>query len=64
VADLDLHGTTVYAGAGLGVELRPAFGFHVMPSVELQRSISRRGDVEKLPDIDMLFVGVSLGWGS
>jgi hypothetical protein len=64
VADLDLHGTTVYAGAGVGVELRPAFGIHVMPSVELQRSLSRRGDVENLPDIDLLFVGVSLGWGS
>jgi hypothetical protein len=62
--DLDLRGETVYAGAGIGVELRPGLGLHVMPSLELQRSVSRRGDVENLPVINMLFLGVTLGWGS
>lgn len=62
--DLDLSGDTVYAGGGIGVEFRPAFGFHVMPAVELQRSISRRGAVGDLPDISMFFVGVTLGFGS
>lgn len=62
--DLDLAGDTLYAGGGLGIEFRPAFGLHVMPAVEVQRSVSRRGDVENLPVIDMLFLGVTFGWGS
>jgi hypothetical protein len=62
--DLDLGGDTLYAGGGLGIEFRPAFGLHVMPAVEVQRSVSRRGDVENLPVIDMLFFGVTFGWGS
>jgi hypothetical protein len=62
--DLDLAGDTLYAGGGLGIEFRPAFGLHVMPAVEVQRSVSRRGDVENLPVIDMLFFGVTFGWGS
>jgi hypothetical protein len=62
--DLDLAGDTLYAGGGLGIEFRPALGLHVMPAVEVQRSVSRRGDVENLPVIDMLFFGVTLGWGS
>lgn len=28
-----------------------------------QRSVSRRGDVTELPVIDVLFLGVTLGWG-
>jgi hypothetical protein len=62
--DLNLSGDTVYVGAGLGVELRPVFGFHVMPAIEVHRSVSRRGDVENLPEIDMLFLGLTLGFGS
>jgi hypothetical protein len=62
--DLDLAGDTLYAGGGLGIEFRPAWGLHVMPAVEVQRSVSRRGDVENLPVIDMLFFGVTFGWGS
>lgn len=62
--DLDLSGQTLYAGGGLGVELRPAWGLHVMPAVEVQRSVSRRGDAAELPAIDMLIVGVTFGWGS
>jgi hypothetical protein len=64
LGDLDLRGRTVYAGAGLGIELRPAFGIHVMPAVEVQRSVSRSGDVDNLPMIDMLFLSLTLGWGS
>jgi hypothetical protein len=62
--DLDLSGDTVYAGGGLGLELRPALGIHLMPAIEVQRSVSRRGDLENLPVIDMVFFGVTLGWGS
>jgi hypothetical protein len=64
VGDLDLRGRTVYAGAGLGIELRPAFGIHIMPAVEVQRSVSRSGDIDNLPAIDMLFLGLNFGWGS
>ncbi|HTV18665.1 MAG TPA: hypothetical protein VMG12_08345 [Polyangiaceae bacterium] len=62
--DLDLSGQTLYAGGGLGIELRPAWGLHVMPAVELQRSVSRRGDATDLPAIDLLIFGVTFGWGS
>jgi hypothetical protein len=62
--DLDLGGDTLYAGGGLGIEFRPAFGIHVMPAVEVQRSVSRRGNIDDLPVIDMLFFGVTFGWGS
>ena len=62
--DLDLSGDTLYAGGGLGLELRPALGIHLMPAIEVQRSVSRRGDIERLPVVDMVFFGVTLGWGS
>jgi hypothetical protein len=62
--DLDLSGNTVYVGGGFGLEFRPASGIHVMPAVEVQRSVSRHGDLQDLPVIDMLFLGVTLGWGS
>ena len=64
VGDLDLSGDTLYAGGGLGIEFRSSLGIHVMPAVEAQRSVSRRGDVDDLPIIDMLFFGVTIGWGS
>jgi hypothetical protein len=63
VDDLDLSGDTLYAGGGFGLEFRPAFGIHVMPTLEVQRSVSRRG-VADLPVIDLLFLGVTLGWAS
>ncbi|HWO09283.1 MAG TPA: hypothetical protein VNN80_07380 [Polyangiaceae bacterium] len=59
---LDLRGDTLYAGGGLGIEFRPALGIHLMPSIEVQRSLLRRGDLENLPRLDMLFLGVTLGW--
>jgi hypothetical protein len=61
---LDISGDTLYAGGGVGLELRPAGGIHLMPSVEVQRSVSRRGDLENLPVIDLLFLGLTLGWAS
>lgn len=62
--DLDLSGQTLYAGGGVGVELRPAWGLHLMPAIEVQRSVSRRGDAADLPAIDMVIFGVTFGWGS
>jgi hypothetical protein len=62
--DLDLSGQTLYAGGGIGLEFRPALGIHLMPSVEVQRSVSRRGQLDNLPVVDMLFLGVTLGFGS
>jgi hypothetical protein len=61
---LDLSGDTLYVGGGLGLELRPALGVHLMPAIEVQRSVQRRGDLQNLPVIDMLFLGVTLGWSS
>lgn len=61
--DVDLSGQTVYAGGGLGVQVR-AGGLHVMPAVELQRSVSRRGTATELPPIDVVILGVTFGWGS
>jgi hypothetical protein len=64
LGDLDIGGQTVYAGGGIGLELRPALGIHLMPAVEVQRSVMRRGDIANLPVVDMLFFGITLGWGS
>lgn len=61
--DLDLRGNTLYAGGGMGLQLRSALGLHLMPSVELHRSVSRQGDAAELPVVDVLFLGVTLGWG-
>jgi hypothetical protein len=38
VGDLDLGGETLYAGGGVGIQFRPAFGLHVMPAVEVGRT--------------------------
>lgn len=62
--DLDLQGDTLYAGGGIGIELRPLPGLHVMPAVEVQRSLSRRGAAESLPRVDMLLLGITFGWGT
>jgi hypothetical protein len=61
---LDLSGDTLYAGGGVGIEFRPAAGIHLMPAIEIQRSVSRRGDLADLPVIDLLFLGIQLGWAS
>jgi hypothetical protein len=61
-SELDLSGDTLYAGGGIGLEFRPAFGIHVMPAIEVQRSVSRRGELDELPVIDMTFLGVTFGW--
>lgn len=61
--DLDLGGNTLYAGGGLGIQFRPALGLHVMPALEVQRSVWRGGRAEDLPVIDALFLGVTFGWG-
>ena len=63
-AEPDLGGSTLYAGGGLGIELRPAFGLHVMPALEVQRSVWRGGRVQELPVVDMIFFGLTFGWGS
>jgi hypothetical protein len=60
--DADLRGDTLYAGGAIGVELRAGM-FHVMPSLEFQRSVSRSGDVADLPAIDMLFLNLTAGVG-
>lgn len=62
--DLDISGDTLYAGGGLGIEFRPALGIHVMPAIEVQRSVLRRGVLDDLPVIDMVFLGITLGWGA
>lgn len=59
---LDISGDTLYAGGGVGIEFRPTGGIHLMPAIEVQRSVSRRGDLENLPVIDLLFLGITLGW--
>jgi hypothetical protein len=58
----DLSGETVYVGGGAGVELRSG-GFHVMPALELQRSVSRTGAAAQAPQIGMLFLSITVGIG-
>jgi hypothetical protein len=62
--DADIGGDTLYAGGAVGVELRLGRRFHIMPSVELQRSVSRSGEIDDLPDIDLLFLSVTAGFAS
>jgi hypothetical protein len=59
----DIGGDTIYAGGALGLELR-AGKFHILPSVELQRSVSRTGAAAELPPLDLLFLSVTAGFGS
>jgi hypothetical protein len=61
--DADLGGDTLYAGGALGLELRVG-PLHLMPSVELQRSIARSGEASRLPAIDAVFISLSAGVGS
>jgi hypothetical protein len=60
--EADLSGNTLYLGAGLGVELR-AGRFHVMPALEVQRSVARTGVPAQTPDIGLLFLSVTFGIG-
>jgi hypothetical protein len=60
--EADLSGDTLYLGAGLGVELR-AGRFHVMPALEVQRSVSRTGVPPETPDIGLLFLSLTFGIG-
>lgn len=60
--EADLSGNTLYLGAGLGVELR-AGRFHVMPALEVQRSVSRTGVPPQTPDIGLLFLSLTFGIG-
>ena len=60
--EADIGGNTVYAGGGIGIEFRTAKGFHVMPGLELQRSLSRSGDLSDLPSINLLFFSVTAGF--
>jgi hypothetical protein len=60
----DLHGDTLYAGGGLGIELRPVPGLHLLPALEVQRSVWRRGRALDLPVVDLVFFGLTFGWGS
>jgi hypothetical protein len=58
----DLSGNTLYVGGGVGVELRGG-RFHIMPALELQRSVSRTGAAAQAPDIGLLFLSLSIGIG-
>ena len=60
--EADLSGNTLYVGGGAGVELR-AGHFHIMPALELQRSVSRTGTAARAPDIDLLFLSLTIGIG-
>lgn len=61
--EADLGGNTLYVGGGAGVELR-AGHFHIMPALELQRSVSRTGAAARAPEIGLLFVSLTIGVGS
>jgi hypothetical protein len=62
--DADLSGDTLYAGAALGIQWRPGLGFHVMPSLELWRSLMRGGQLADTPAIHVTFLCLTLGWSS
>jgi hypothetical protein len=62
--DADIGGNTLYVGGALGLEIRPGLGLHVLPSLEVQRSVSRGGDLAETPAIDLIFLGITLGWAT
>jgi hypothetical protein len=64
--EADISGDTLFVGAGIGLEMRTRQGFHIMPTIEYQRSVSRSLDDEfdgEVPALNVLFIGVTLGWG-
>jgi hypothetical protein len=57
-----IGGETLYAGAGAGVQFR-LLGVHLMPGVELHRSLSRSVDsADADPGVSLLFVTLTFGW--
>jgi hypothetical protein len=60
--DADLAGNTWYVGGGAGVQLR-AGRLHVLPAIEVQRSVSRTGRAADLPEINLLFLSLTVGIG-
>lgn len=60
--DADVSGDTLYAGGGVGVQLRTG-RFHVLPAVEVQRSLSRTGRARDLPEIGLIFLSLTVGIG-
>lgn len=60
--DADVSGDTLYAGGGVGLQLR-AGRFHALPAVEAQRSLSRTGRAAELPEIGLLFLSLTVGVG-
>jgi hypothetical protein len=61
--DLDFGGNSVSGGLSGGVQFRAKGGFHLMPSVELQRTLARSGVSASLPDITSTIFAVTMGWG-
>jgi hypothetical protein len=59
----NFSGNTVVAGGAVGIDIRSMTGFHFMPAVEVQRSLSHRGDLEELPKYTIVLFGVTMGWG-
>jgi hypothetical protein len=51
------------AGGALGIQFRAMSGFHFMPAIEVQRSLSHRGDLDELPKYTIVLFGVTMGWG-
>lgn len=60
--DPDVGGDTWYAGVGVGVQLRSG-RFHILPAVEVQRSLSRTGRAADLPEIGLMFLSLTIGVG-
>ena len=62
--DVNLDGDLLFLGGGIGIEFRTRNGFHFMPGIEFQRSVSRSIDgVDDPAALNFLFFGVTLGWG-
>jgi hypothetical protein len=60
--EADLSGNTLYVGGGAGVELRQGY-LHIMPAVEVQRSVSRTGVAADAPDIGLILLSLTIGIG-
>jgi hypothetical protein len=62
--DLNLAGDMLAVGGAIGFQFETRSGFHFMPAVEMQRSVYRSGDVQDLPDVTAVILGVTFGWGA